>query len=309
MKKNISLTIPALLASLILTFSSCDFLATPPAGNADNTIQQESWQQSGKTASDSKAGNADGKTKTDAFDKTSKSDSDRKNVRYELPAEIRGELRIEHTGYALSYNKTHNTPNWAAWVLTAKRTEGTIERSTKFWADPQVPKPYRVEWYEYKESGYDRGHMCPAGDMRWSEQAMHDCFYMSNMAPQTGALNSGAWNKLEMRCRDWARQEGKIYIVCGPYYDKKKKHLQIGIDHRIDVPEGFFKAVMSLRRGHEKAIAFFYQNDDSNQSYRSAAMSVDDLEKIIKLDLFPMVDDKIENRIEATFSLDDFNNS
>ena len=135
--------------------------------------------------------------------------------------------------------------------------------------------------------------------MKWSEQAMHDCFYMSNMCPQTGALNSGAWNGLEKRCRDWAEKEGRLYIVCGPIYKKGKRRERIGIDHVVHVPDAFFKAVLSLRKGHEKAVAFYFLNDESQQSYNTAAMSVDEIEAITGFDLFAALDDSLESRLET----------
>lgn len=261
-------------------------------GNAPKVVEKIT-DNSGKDGSH--AGNAE-------YDMTADS------ICYELPAVGKGEMVIRHTGFRLSYNKTHNTPNWSAWCLTAEHTDGPVERSRKFWADPSVPKAYRVDYYDYKGSGYDRGHMCPAGDMKWSEEAMHDCFYMSNMCPQAGSLNSGAWNKLEMKCREWARREGALYIVCGPVYDSKRRHEQIGIDHAIDVPEGFFKAVLSLRPGHEKAIGFYFYNDESRQSYKTATMTVDEVEELTGLDLFCALDDKLEAALESTNNLDAFQN-
>lgn len=217
---------------------------------------------------------------------------------YELPAIGTNDLIIRHTGFTLRYNKTHNTPDWSAWCLTAEHTDGPVERSQKFWADPSLPSAYRVDYYDYKGSGYDRGHMCPAGDMKWSEKAMHDCFYMSNICPQTGTLNSGSWNRLEMKCRDWAKKEGRIYIVCGPVWEKGR-HEQIGIDHSIDVPEGFFKAVLTMRKGHERAAAYYFRNDESQQKYREALVTVDEIERRTGLDLFAAVEDNLERKIEA----------
>ena len=224
---------------------------------------------------------------------------------YELPAIAQGEMIVRHTGYTLSYNKEHNTPNWSAWCLTAEHTDGPVPRGKKFWDDPAIPTPYRVTYYDYKESGYDRGHMCPAGDMKWSEEAMHDCFYMSNMCPQMGTLNSGAWNRLEAKCREWAIREGALYIVCGPVYDNKR-HERIGIEHAIDVPEGFFKAILSLKKGEEKAIAFYFYNDESRQSYKTATLSVDEAEELTGLDLFCALEDSLEQRLEQTNNLRDF---
>lgn len=236
--------------------------------------------------------------------KGSKSPKVNSTISYELPAPLtnRQEQIVEHTGYTLSYNKNHNTPNWSAWMLTKGKTEGTVERCRKFWADPKISQLYRVDYFDYKGSGYDRGHMCPAGDMKWSEAAMHDCFYMSNMCPQEHALNNGSWKKLEEACRQWATTEDTIYTICGPVY-KGTKHERIGINHAIDVPEGFFKAVLSLRKGNEKAIGFYYDNSDQRQSMQHAAMSVDDLEELTGIDFFHQLDDETENRVESSFSL------
>ena len=222
-------------------------------------------------------------------------------LNYEIPQmkdENQG-MRIDHAGHTLAYNKAYNTPYWVAWQLTRDHTDGPESRSKKFWADPAVEKAYRVEWYEYKESGYDRGHMCPAGDMKWSKEAMHDCFYMTNMCPQSPSLNSGAWRKLETKCRDWANEEGRIYIVCGPIYDKGKRHEEIGIDHRIMVPERFFKAVLSLNKGKEWAVGFVYDNSDRSQSMKKAVKTVDEVEQIISMDLFYQLDDVLEDEIES----------
>lgn len=219
-------------------------------------------------------------------------------ARYELPATTKGAMIINHKAYTLSYDRTHNTPRWVAWHLTAAHADGPVPRATKFLADPKVPTSCRVDYYEYKESGYDRGHMCPAGDNKWNIDAMRECFYMSNMCPQTHALNAGSWGTLESACRKWAVTEGSIYIVCGPIY-KGTRHERIGVEHRIDVPEQFFKAVLSLRRGHEKAIAFVYRNDETKQPYRAVAMSVDEVERRTGLDLFTALDNQLEKRVEA----------
>lgn len=222
----------------------------------------------------------------------------------EIPAPLkdRPEQIIRHTGYILSYNSKHNTPNWTAWELTSAEVDGTVPRSDKFWADPSVSSNYRVDWYEYKDSGYDRGHMCPSADMKWSEQSMHDCFYMTNMCPQDPNLNGGAWKDLEEACRQWAITEGSIYIVCGPIYTNEK-HETIGIEHSIDVPEGFFKVVLSLNNSKPKGIGFYYSNNSKAQSMSNAAVSIDDIEELTGIDFFYNLDDEIENKLESSYSI------
>lgn len=135
----------------------------------------------------------------------------------EQPAPLKRvpERIIRHTGYLLSFNSETLCPNWSAWELTAAETEGNERRYTDFLPDPQLPVSQQVTTYDYKGSGYDRGHMCPSADMKWSPAAQRDCFYMSNICPQDRRLNSGAWSKLENACRCWAKSEGNIYIVCG----------------------------------------------------------------------------------------------
>ena len=226
----------------------------------------------------------------------------------EIPARMKGvpERIIAHTGHTLSFNRERNQPNWVAWQLTRNETKGNIGRATDFEPDPDVPLPHRVTTDDYKHSGYDRGHMAPAADMKWSARAMKECFYMSNICPQAGSLNSGPWSALEKACRRWAVREGSVYIVCGPVFEKKRTK-SIGKTHRIPVPDGFFKVVLSLRKGKEKAIGFYYRNTGAKQNMEAAARSVDDIERLTGMDFFPAVPDKLERRIEATYRLADWN--
>lgn len=226
----------------------------------------------------------------------------------ELPGRLIGtpERIVSHYAYTLSFNREHNQPNWVAWELTDKETDGHIQRSNDFIPDPMIPTPHRVTTDDYKGSGYDRGHMAPAADMKWSGKAMAECFYMSNMCPQHGSLNSGAWSTLEKACRRWAQQEGSVYIVCGPVF-KGTKHKQIGKNVKVTVPEGFFKVVLSMKKGQEKAIGFYYNNKSGKQPMDKTATTVDAIEEMTGMDFFVNIPDKLEDRIEATYSLKDWN--
>lgn len=222
----------------------------------------------------------------------------------ELPGAMRGvpERIISHTGHTLSFNREHNEPNWVAWELTAEETDGRFARSDDFQPDPQVPEPHRVVTSDYRGAGYDRGHMAPAADMKWSARAMTECFYMSNICPQDHGLNSGPWATLEKACRRWAVQEGCVYVVCGPVF-KAGRHKSIGTERHITVPDGFFKVVLSLAEGREKAIGFYYANRSGKQTMEAAAMSVDAVEELTGIDFFVNVPDKLEERVESRFSL------
>lgn len=209
------------------------------------------------------------------------------------------DIKLQHTGFVVSYNTSKCTPSWVAWELTSEKTTGPISRKDyDFTPDPMIDKCYQVEEHEYVNSGYDRGHMCPAGDMEWSPSAMNDCHYMTNICPQVPKLNQVYWERLESTCRRWADLYGSIYIVCGPVYNSDK-HTIIGTNHAIVVPDGYFKVVITLVEGEEKGIGFYYRNDEVRQTMESAALTIDQVEEITGYNFFTELPAEIEERIEA----------
>lgn len=224
--------------------------------------------------------------------------------RPELPAPLAGreERVVEHLRYTVSYDAVTNCAHYVAWKLSADQTEGHVSRDgADFLPDPLLPESLQVTTDDYRGSGYDRGHLCPAADNRYEARAMTECFYMSNICPQDHALNAGAWATLEKACRRWAVQEGAVYVVCGPLFDSRPDH--IGRAHRIAVPAGFFKCVLSLRPGAEKAIGFVYRNDAGRQTMDEAAVTVDEVERVSGIDFFASLPDTLEGRLESVCRL------
>jgi len=203
---------------------------------------------------------------------------------------------LQRVGYTVSYNPAMRIPNWVAWHLTDSHTGGKVKRSgITFHADEDVPEP-RVDTYDYMRSGFDRGHMCPAGDNRWSQLAMEQSFLMTNVCPQNPALNSGLWNTIEVQCREWAKRYGDVYIVCGPIYFNQK-HKTIG-KNKVQVPEAFFKVVLCMD-GEPKAIGFICRNVSAKGHKKTDYVnSVDEVERITGINFFPKLPDDIEQRVE-----------
>lgn len=222
----------------------------------------------------------------------------------EVPAKLSGtpERMLYRMAYTLSFNRETNQPNWVAWCLEDYETDGNIARRNEFLADEDIPLPHRVETKDYSGSGYDRGHMAPSADMKFDAQAMKECFYMSNICPQTHTLNAGAWSKLESACRRWANKFGRVYIVCGPIFNTGKQK-QIGKEHKIPVPKAFFKCIYAVNKGKPQAIGFVMNNNSSKQNMNASAMTVDEVEKITGMDFFPNLPDKIENKVESEYSI------
>ena len=152
--------------------------------------------------------------------------------------------------------------------------------------------------------GYDRGHMCPAGDNKWSSEAMDDSFLFTNVCPQAPSLNRGDWNEMEQACRKWAKQYGDIYIVCGPIFYKKSSKT-IG-KNKVAVPDAFFKVVLCMNPS-PKAIGFIYKNADGNRPKGDYANSVDEVERITGIDFFPSLPDDIEKMVEAKCDVSEWN--
>ena len=214
-------------------------------------------------------------------------------------------IRVEHTGFALDYDTINHTPFWVAWELTSQETRGREKREDEeFLEDLEVPERHAVRPSTYSGTGYSRGHMCPAGDQKWSKDAMHDSFYMTNMCPQTIELNKTWWDMLERAERQWARQEGSVYIVCGPIYDGKQKSLKKKF--YVGIPNRFFKVILSTKKGQEKALGFIYRNDASEQYMEETLCTIDQVEKVTGYDFFSNLPDDIENVVEAHASLSDW---
>ena len=223
----------------------------------------------------------------------------------ELPESLKGtrsELILKRMGYTVSYNMEWNLPNWVAWELNADKLVEREGRSDRFLPDPDLMEREAVTTDDYKGSGWDRGHMCPAGDNRWHWKAMQESFYMTNICPQDHNLNRGDWKELEEKCRAWAKKEGAIYIVCGPIL-YNCKHQTIGREHTVVVPEAFFKVVLSLGGDRPKAAGFIFKNSSGNRKLESYMNSIDEVERITGINFFPRLPDELEQEVEAKKTL------
>lgn len=211
---------------------------------------------------------------------------------------------LKRYAYRAWYNESLRLPLAVAWYLTGEHTRGSNQRKNQaFHADTELRNPTTTE--DYIQSGYDRGHMCPAGDNKWNQQALDETFLMTNICPQNHNLNKNDWNDLEQLCRQWARKYNRVYIVCGPLL-RGTQHKEIGPRaRRVTVPEGFYKVV--LRTGkNPAAIGFVYDNKGSRQPMREAVRTVDEIEALTGYDFFSALSDDIEKRVEGRANLNDW---
>ena len=216
----------------------------------------------------------------------------------EIPTitEERSDRVITHKGYTVSYNYDWKIPNWVAYELTYLEVQGEVPRYDRFKPDPMVPQDATATTDDYKYSGYDRGHMAPAADMKWDEQVMKESFYLSNICPQNPNLNGGVWKDLEEQVRDLASQKGKIFVVCGPIVNDMSN--TIG-ENKVVVPQAFYKVLLQEENGEIHTIGFVYENVSGRKPMSTYAMTIDEVENLTNIDFFPSLPNKIENKVEA----------
>ena len=203
------------------------------------------------------------------------------NVAY-LPTSTTNQI-VEHKYYTLSYNEKFEQAEWVAYELKKEYLKNNDFKRPYFIEDPKVTTG-SADWKNYKNSGYDKGHLCPAGDMEFNKDAYNDTFYTSNISPQKHDFNSGIWNRLEQKTRYWAGKYNDVYVVTGGILKDSDK--KIGTE-KVSVPKYFYKIILAKSGKEHKAIAFLVPNEDSDKAIYDFQVSIETLEKMTGIDFFP----------------------
>ncbi|MBG7631710.1 MAG: DNA/RNA non-specific endonuclease [Bacteroidetes bacterium] len=220
---------------------------------------------------------------------------------YFLPTSTTGQI-VHHEGYSLSYSESHEQAEWVAYELKKSHLSKTNFKRPYFEIDDAI-KTGAANWRNYKKSGYDRGHLCPAGDKRYSQFAHDETFLTSNISPQKHDFNSGIWNTLEQKVRFWAGKYDGVFVVTGGVL---KGHMKTIGDEDVSVPNQFYKVLIDNNSGKTKVIAFLIPHKNSNQPLYEFVVSVDEVEKLTGIDFFPELDNAIEYKLEASNSYKDW---
>ena len=210
-----------------------------------------------------------------------------------LPTSTTNQL-IQHRYFTLSYNEGAEQAEWVAYELKKEYVKSNDLKRPYFIADPKVITG-SADWRNYKKSGYDKGHLCPAADMKFDTTAFRETFYTSNIAPQLPEFNGGIWNRLEQKVRYWALRYDGVHVVTGGVLKSSVK--TIGME-KVAVPEYFYKIVLDHSNGSYKMIAFLIPNQKSDKSLFNYVVSVDSLEKRTGIDFFSKLDNQLENDLE-----------
>jgi len=218
---------------------------------------------------------------------------------YFIPTGSTGEI-VHHTHYSLSYVEKYEQAEWVAYELTKKSIQvPNVPRAKRFEDDPLVSTRSET-FYDYKGSGYSKGHLAPAGDMAFSKEAMEESFFMSNMSPQVIPFNGGVWNELENLVRDWAYKNKRLIVVTGPVFSNGMKKIKGG----VAVPGEYYKVLLDFDNPDQKAIGFILPNKKSSQPMQDFAVSVDEVERRTGLNFFDnLMDEEKQAELESEFDL------
>lgn len=233
-----------------------------------------------------------------AFDLSSDNPKNQSQIRQSqpfdfLPSSTTNQI-IQHDYYTLSYSEKHEQAEWVAYELKKSYIRNSDFKRPYFIEDPKV-KTGSADWRNYKKSGYDKGHLCPAGDMEFALKAYNDTFFTSNISPQIHDFNGGVWNRLEQKVRYWATKYDGIYVITGGVLQSSLK--KIGKEE-VSVPNYFYKILMDNSNGQYRMIAFLVPSKKSDKPLYEFVVSVDNLEKMTGIDFFPKLNDKVENSLE-----------
>ncbi|MCK3686388.1 DNA/RNA non-specific endonuclease [Maribellus sp. YY47] len=204
-----------------------------------------------------------------------------------------GEI-VKHNSYSLAYSEQHEQALWVLYHLKPEMVTGAADRSDDFRPDPKV-STQSASLEDYKGSGYDRGHLCPAADMKQSSTAMSETFFLSNMSPQVPGFNRGIWKNLEETVRKWSLEENGIWVVTGAIFKDNKG--AIG-KNKVTVPGYYYKVIYDYT-GEEKMIALILPNSEREKQLSDYVVSVDLVEELTGVDFFPQLDDSTEEKLES----------
>jgi len=182
------------------------------------------------------------------------------------------------------------------YTLQGSGLNPSIGRTDNFRPDPGVSTG-TAKLSDYRGSGFDRGHLAPAADMKYTSTSMSESFFMSNMSPQTPSFNRQIWRKIESQFRSWGHEYGKIIIVTGPVLNGN--YLGTIGSSKVTVPKYYYKVAIDPEN-LERNIAILIENKSSSESTKDFVVSIDSLEAFTGIDFFHKLDDSLETQIEST---------
>ncbi len=216
---------------------------------------------------------------------------------------------ILHRAMALEYDEEHEMARWVAHIILPDVKNGRTARTNDFRKDPKVKTGTAEEGdffnlktghdgkKEFYGFGFDRGHLAPSADFRWSQQALSESYYYSNMTPQRPEFNRESWAMVEDYVRGYAvRNNTEVYVVTGPVLNDNLPKIERSIN-MVSIPEWHYKVAIDLN--NKAAIAFLMPNGKCEKPIDSYVKSIDEVESFTGLNFFPTLNSDLERKLEG----------
>ncbi len=196
---------------------------------------------------------------------------------------------IEHSAMILSYDEQHEQAKWVSHIILPDIKTGTAYRTNDFRVDPKVKTGTSVEKdyflktmnadssFTYDGFGYDRGHLAPSADFRWSSKALSQSYFYSNMTPQLPEFNREIWAELEAHLRDYVmNQNTALHVVTLPVLTDALPKMERAINS-LSIPKEYIKVVYDPIG--DAGIAFLIPNEKAREDLSYFAISIDQAEE------------------------------
>lgn len=226
---------------------------------------------------------------------------------------------LEHSSLVIGFNKSYRMASWSFHQLLPDVIDGGVTRSNDFRPDPIIPeyssqeadyflKEMRADSsFKYDGFGFDRGHLAPSADFRWSEKGLSETYYYSNMTPQRPGFNRESWAEVEMLLRKIVANNPKRYfVVTGPVLHDSLQRIERGVN-KLVIPDLHYKIIVDLNEEHPKGMAFLMPNSKCELPFFNYIVPIDSVEKITGLDFFPNLSEAIQHQIESKSDYNDWN--
>ncbi|MGB0525606.1 MAG: DNA/RNA non-specific endonuclease [Flammeovirgaceae bacterium] len=217
---------------------------------------------------------------------------------------------VAHAAMFIAYDEKHEQAKWVAHIITADIITGNVGRTNDFREDPKITTGSAVEadyflkseqpdgTVEYDGFGYDRGHLAPSADFRWSHKALSESYFYSNMSPQLPAFNRESWADLEALLRGYIFEhpETQLYVFTLPILSPELPVIERGVN-KVSIPNKFVKVALDLK--NQQGIAFVMPNQKNDEPLSSFAITIDEAEAQTGFDFYHLLADEQEAKIEA----------
>ena len=215
--------------------------------------------------------------------------------------------------FSVEWDCDKRSQRWTCYQMH-KGYSGKYSRESNFFFDATNLNSNEY-WGEYTRfPGYDRGHICPSGDRTASKEMNSQTFVMTNMQPQYGEFNgydksgnNGLWLRMENQLRKWADKlsaTDTIFVCKGGTIDSEA-NIITRIGGKLIVPKYFYMAILRKSSFGYAGMAFWSEQTNAwrtNETLRSHAISISELEKRTGIDFFCNLPDDVEAQVEKTFN-------